>query len=134
MADRIRSPGTGVGRWAAFALLGAVLGLLGAKYVLVGSGWSLLPWGLVALLVGFTAGSRRRAVVDAGIYGFALSFVFMIAGYSATAPLASRLWFFLLLGLFGAVCAALIAVVGRQVHSWLTRGTDRAPASSRRAG
>ena len=58
MADTIRFPGTGVRRAAALALLGAVLGLLGAKYVLVGSGWNLLPWGLVALLVGFT---RARA-------------------------------------------------------------------------
>jgi hypothetical protein len=134
MADTTRFPGLGLGHWAAAALLGAVLGLLGAKYVLVGSGWSLLPWGLVALLVGFTAGSRRRAAVDAGIYGFALSFVFMVAGYSGAAPLAGRLWFFVLLGLFGAACAALIAVVGRQVHSWLTRRRDRSPASDRRPG
>jgi hypothetical protein len=112
--------------------MGAVLGLLGAKYVLVDSGWSLLPWGLIALLVGFTAASRRRAAVDAGIYGFTLSFVFMVAGYSATAPLSGQLWFFVLLGVFGAACGALIAVVGKQVHCWLTRGRDRAPARDRR--
>jgi hypothetical protein len=133
MADTTRSRGLSLGRWAGLALLGAVLGLLGAKYVLVGSGWSLLPWGLVALQVGFTAGSRRRAAADAGIYGFALSFVFMVAGYSGSAPLAGRLWFFVLLGLFGAACAATIAMVGQQVDSWLTRG-DRSRAPDRPPG
>lgn len=117
MADPTRNPASSLGRRAALALLGAVLGLLGAKYVLVGSGWSLLPWGLVALAIGALARSRRQAAVDAATYGFALSFVFMVAGYSGTAPLAGRLWFFVLLGLFGALCAALLALVGRQVRS-----------------
>ena len=48
----------------------------------------------------------------------------MIAGYSARAPLAGRLWFFVQLGLFGAACAALIAVVGRQPYSWLTAASS----------
>ena len=108
-------------RRGVLVLLGAVLGLLAARYVLVGSGWSLLPWGLVAVLVGVLAGSRWQAASDAGIYGFALSLVFMVAGYAGAAPLAGRLPFFALLGLFGAACAALLAVAGRLVRTWLGR-------------
>ena len=97
------------------ALVGAALGVIGARYVLVGSGWSLLPWGLAALLVGVLAGSARLAALDGAVFGFALAFVFMAAGYEGAAPLASRLPFFAVLGLVGAGCAALLAVVGRLV-------------------
>jgi hypothetical protein len=103
------------------ALVGAALGVIGARYVLVGSGWSLLPWGLAALLVGVLAGSRRLAALDGAVFGFALAFVFMAAGYDGAASLASRLPFFALLGLVGAGCAALLAVVGRLLAS----GRDR---------
>ena len=95
------------------ALVGAALGVIGARYVLVGSGWSLLPWGLAALLVGVLAGSRRVAALDGAVFGFALAFVFMVAGYDGTASLASRLPFFAVRGLVGAGCAAALAVVGR---------------------
>ena len=96
-------------------LLGGVLGIVGARYLLVGSGWSLLPWGLVALLIGVFARSRRQAVVEAGSYGFVLALVFMVAGYEGAAPLAGALPFFALLGLLGAACAALLSLAGTLV-------------------
>ena len=89
--------------------------------MLVGSGWSLLPWGLVALLVGVLARSRRAAAVDAGLYGFTLALVFMVAGYDGAEPLSGRLPFFALLGLFGAACAAALALVGALVSRRLSR-------------
>jgi hypothetical protein len=114
-------------RRGALVVLGAALGVLGARYVLVGSGWILLPWGLVAVLVGVLTASRRKAAVDAALYGFVLSLVFLVAGYAGTTPLGVRLAFFALLGLFGAACAAVLAIVGTVVRYWLPgrRGRDK---------
>jgi hypothetical protein len=109
-------------RRGALVLLGGLLGVLGARYLLVGSGWSLLPWGLVAVLAGISADSRRQAALDGGLYGFVLSLVFMIAGYAGEAPLAGRLPFFALLGLFGAACAAVLSLAGRLARTRIHRG------------
>jgi hypothetical protein len=124
MADTSWAPRRHAARRGALVLLGAVLGILGARYVLVGSGWSLLPWGLVAVLVGVLARTRGQAAIDGSMYGFALAFVFMVAGYDGAEPLARRLPFFALLGLVGAACATLLALAGT-----LRRTRHREPRS-----
>jgi uncharacterized membrane protein YccF (DUF307 family) len=108
-------------QYAGLVALGAILGLLGARYLFVGSGLSLVPWGLVAILVGVLARSRRAALGGAAAYGFALSFTFIVAGYDGSATVMSRLPFFAVLGLVGAACAALLALVGSLVPT-ATRG------------
>ncbi len=110
-------------RYAGLVALGATLGLLGARYVLVGSGLSLVPWGLVAVLVGVLAHSRRAALAGAAAYGCALAFTFMVAGYDGGAPVLSRLPFFAILGLVGAACAALLALAGSLVATTIHRRT-----------
>jgi hypothetical protein len=45
-------------------------------------------------------------------YGFALAYVFMVAGYDGDAALHTRLLPFLVFGAFGAVCGIVLAVVG----------------------
>ena len=92
-------------------LLGAVLGLVGARFVFVGSWLSLIPWSLAGLAIGFwshPAGWLRLGL----IYGFALLFAFMIAGYSGAAPLVSRVPLFAIIGIAGAVYGAALAFVG----------------------
>ena len=93
-------------------LAGAVLGVVGARYVLVGSALSLLPWALVGLLIGRLAGSRAAAVGSGAGYGFALAFAFMVAGYDGEAPLAHRLLPFAGIGLVGAGCGAVLGYAG----------------------
>jgi hypothetical protein len=110
-------------RYAGLVALGATLGLLGARYVFVGSGLSLVPWGLLAILVGVLAPSRSAALAGAAAYGFALAFTFMVAGYDGTAPVVSRLPFFAILGLVGAACAALLALLGSLVETATHRRT-----------
>lgn len=121
MAEATAAPTRYPARLGILVLLGAVLGLLGARYVLVGSGWSLLPWGVAAVVIGVLAGTWRQAAIDAGVYGFALVFVFMLSGYSGAGPAATRLPFFALLGLVGAVCAALLAVAAKAMRGWSRR-------------
>jgi hypothetical protein len=89
--------------------LGALLGWLGSLVLALGS-WTLIPWAVGALVIGF--GIRvGRATLVGGCYGFTLAFVFMVAGYSGAAPLASRLMGFALLGVVGAACGAVVASV-----------------------
>lgn len=94
-------------------LWGVVLGIAGARFLLVGSALSLLPWGLTAALTGYTSRSRGSTISVAASYGFALAFSFMIAGYQGQPPVSHQLLPFALLGLLGAACAALLALAGR---------------------
>jgi hypothetical protein len=92
------------------AILGVALGASGPYYVFLGP-YSLIPWGLVALAIGLWC-SKRRSLDAGALYGFCLCFSFMISGYNGTASLASRLPFFVLIGLFGAVCGVAVSMTG----------------------
>jgi hypothetical protein len=105
------------------AVVGAVLGYLGARVVLVGSGLSLIPWALAGLALGGCCASRRLAAAAGAVYGFALAFTFMTTGYDGTAPLHTRLLPFALLGVVGAICGLVLATAGQ----WLRR---RRPAAT----
>ncbi|MDQ6771283.1 MAG: hypothetical protein M3Z54_15040 [Gemmatimonadota bacterium] len=91
-------------------VVGAVIGAAGPQYVVLGP-YSLIPWGLVALLLGLW-GNKREALKSGAFYGFALSFAFLVAGYNGTASLMSRFPFFAILGLFGAVCGLALSATG----------------------
>jgi hypothetical protein len=97
--------------------LGAVVGLLGARVLFVGSGLSLLPWAIAGLALGYVCGSGRLAVTAGALFGFALAFTFMTTGYDGTAPLHTRLLPFAVLGLSGAMCGVALATAGH----WLAR-------------
>lgn len=103
------------------AAAGAVLGVVGARLLFVGSALSLIPWGLVALGLGLWSSSPRQAVIVGASYGFVLAFVFMVAGYGGEAPLVSRLAPFALLGCVGAVCGIILGLLGRLVGAALRR-------------
>lgn len=90
--------------------LGAVLGAVGARLLWVGSGWSLLPWALAGIAIGWT--SRGHAWQDGATFGFALAFTFMMLGYAGDESLLTRVPAFLVLGLVGACCGAILALLG----------------------
>ena len=105
--------------------LGAALGLAGAHATFLGW-WTLVPWGLGALALGYAF--RQRPLAVAGIYGFVLSFMFMVGVYRGARPLVSRAPFFAVLGLVGASCSVLIALAGSRVASWRTARRTGRPA------
>ncbi len=72
---------------------------------------SLIPWGLVAVVLGMW-GTKREALKSGAVYGFSLSFAFLVAGYNGTPSLVSRVPFFAILSLFGAVCGVALAASG----------------------
>ena len=96
-------------------VLGALFGLTGPAYLFLG--WfSLIPWGIAGLALGYWSERGERVLVGT-LYGFALCFSFMIAGYTGTSSLASRLPFFALVGVFGAVCGLGLTLVGHRLRS-----------------
>jgi hypothetical protein len=110
-----------VKKTATAALAGLVLGILGARFVFVGSWLSLVPWGIAGIALG-SWGTKQEAVVDGVIFGFVLSFVFMIAGYSGSFSLASRLPFFAIIGVFGAVCGLALGLIGFRIKARIAKG------------
>ena len=88
-------------------LVGGVIGYLG------GSAKVLIVWSVVGLALGWLSASYKAAAACGAIYGFALSYVFMLAGYDGTAPISTKLLPFVLFGLIGAVCGAVLATAGR---------------------
>ena len=100
-------------RLASAVALGLLLGWA-AAHVLSLQWWTLVPWGLVAAALGYRA-TRTTAVAAGSIYGFVLCFVFTLATYGGAAPAITRVPFFMILGLVGAVCGLLLALLGESL-------------------
>lgn len=108
-------------------VLGVALGIAGARFVALGF-WTLFPWGVAGLLTGLQR-DRARAALAGALYGFSLTVTFMIGGYTGKASLMSRVPFFVLLGLFGGACGALLGVVGFMLRARV--GHSRASVTER---
>jgi len=102
-------------------IVGALLGILGARYLFVGSAVSLILWAIAGLLIGMWSDTRRQAMLNGGLFGFVLSFDFMLSGYAGSEPVLSRFPFFALLGLFGAGCGLVLGWIGFFLKSKLTQ-------------
>lgn len=103
-------------------LIGLMLGIIGSRIFFVGSSISLLPWGIVGLGVGLFSRSKREALFNGASYGFVLTFIFMLSGYSGMRPVFSVMPFFALLGLFGALCGGILGVVGNVLRQFIRKG------------
>jgi hypothetical protein len=107
--------GTRPTRLAAAALLGLVFGIAAAHALFLG-GWTLVPWGVGGLVVGL--GARPRSGIVAGaVYGFVLSFAFMVANYHGSAPVLDRVPFFGVFGIIGAGCGLVLGGLGSRLRS-----------------
>ncbi len=93
-------------------IVGALLGVLGSRYLFVGSAVSLIVWGIAGLLLGYWSDTRRQSMINGGLSGFVLCFVFMLAGYTGSESVTSLFPFFALLGLVGAVCGLIWSWIG----------------------
>jgi len=113
-----------VTKLAVSILVGALLGTIGARYLFVGSALSLVPWGIAGLAIGYW-GDSRASMINGAAYGFALTFVFLVAGYTGSASLLSRLPFFALLGLFGAICGLVLGILGYLLKTLIHKITKK---------
>src|SRR2546430_16671656 len=71
-------------RFASATALGVLLGWTAAHFLSL-QWWTLVPWGLAAVALGYRA-SRPTAVVAGALYGFVLCFVFTLATYGGVSP------------------------------------------------
>jgi hypothetical protein len=110
-------------------VVGILLGVAGGRFLFVGSWLSLVPWSLAALAMGYRAG-RRRWLSVGGVYGFGLLFAFMVAGYTGAASLMSRVPFFAIIAVAGAVYGCVLAWLGARLRPSL-RSTDMAGGAVR---
>jgi len=97
-------------RFASAVVAGLLLGWASAHALFL-QWWTLVPWGIAGLALGYRAG-RREAAIAGALYGFVLCFVFTLAGYDGAASVVSRVPFFSILGLVGAVCGLVLALLG----------------------
>src|SRR5438128_12381990 len=95
------------------AAAGALALLLGwaAAHGLSLQWWTLVPWGLAAVALGYRA-NRATAVVAGALYGFVLCFVFTLASYGGAAPAITRVSFFSVLGIVGVLCGFVLSLLG----------------------
>jgi hypothetical protein len=108
-------------------VVGSLLGYIGSMVLFVGSWLSLIPWAIVGLAIGYW-GHRREAMVNGICYGFALAFIFMIAGYTGNASLTSRIPFFAILGIFGGLCGLILGLAGSAIHGQVNNRKKGNPA------
>jgi hypothetical protein len=106
---------------------GSILGYIGSRVLFVGSWLSLIPWAIVGLAIGYWS-QKREAIINGGCYGFALAFVFMIAGYTGSASLISRLLFFAILGIFGGLYGLILGMFGSAIHGLVNNRKKGNPA------
>lgn len=74
------------------------------------------PWGIAGLLIGLGCPTYQEAIPIGALYGFGLAFTFIVAGYQGSAPILTRLPFFAILGIVGAVCGIGLGVTGSFVR------------------
>ena len=85
----------------------------------MGRWYSLVLWGIVALVIGAVAASRATALRAAAAYGLVLVATFMLTGYQGDAAVFSNFGFLaltLVLGVIGAVASMTAAWLAHSVR------------------
>ena len=97
-------------------IVGAALGAVSAHSLIATSWLCLIPWGVAGLLLGWWSRGRRQALWGGALYGFCISFAFLVAGYQGSAPVMSHVAAFSILSLVGAVCGVALGLGARLVR------------------
>jgi len=108
-------------RFALAIAIGVALGVVGARLLFVGSWLSLVPWGVAGFLFGVWSRLWWSATLVGAVYGFALAFSFMMAGYRGSLSVATRVAPFAVVGLVGAVGGLTTALIGAATFAIVER-------------
>ncbi len=113
------------------AVVGVLLGMATARWVLVGSWTSLIPWTVAGVLVGLAAPDATGATRSGAFYGAGLVAAFVIGGRSGD---FTRQWltfvpFTVVLAVIGAGCGSILGFVGRRGRASLTASPGTTPSN-----
>lgn len=93
------------------AVIGIILGFVAAKMQFLQ--WAtLLPWGIVGLVIGTFGKTKKESAILGAVYGFFLGFAFMFGVYQGSAPIVTRIPFFTIIGLVSALCGSILSLLG----------------------
>ena len=93
-------------------VLGILVGIITSKFLLANALLSLILMGLAALLAGWISNNKKSSLIDGGVYGFFMAFIFMLAGYTGETSVFTRIPFFAIIGLFGGLCGLIVSFLG----------------------
>lgn len=88
-------------------ILGAILGIIGGPVQI------LVLWGVIGLAIGYLSPNFRSASLVGIVYGFTVSFTFMVHGYNGSEPIMNKLVPLAALGVFGAFCGLVLTLTSR---------------------
>ncbi|HVV54939.1 MAG TPA: hypothetical protein VHC47_06435 [Mucilaginibacter sp.] len=107
---------------AAAALTAVVLAVISDKFI---TGWyNLIPWGIAAFIIGYISKDRPTGIINAAIFGYVLSLVYIYLGYSGKTDSGSMIHFILFdvfVSLLGAVAGIICAFAGSRLRIVLTK-------------
>jgi len=103
------------------AIVGIGLGFISAKLIPSWGYANLFVWAAVALALGYYAGAKRQSAYVGGLYGFCLAFTFMLAGYTGSTSVFTKILPFAVLGIFGGLCGLAWSLVGAYAHKKSTK-------------
>ncbi|CAN5148527.1 hypothetical protein BH11ACT3_BH11ACT3_21820 [soil metagenome] len=86
-------------------LIGIGLGALSGRILFGGSVWNLIPWAVVAMVIGLVAQSLGSAALASGGYGYSLVAMFLFVANAGDQSFGERTLFAVALALVGPVCS-----------------------------
>lgn len=101
-----------------------MMGYVSSRYLFVGSGLNLIPWGALAFFFGVFARTKSRATRLGATYGFAQSFLFLWidkSGSTSAGQFFALVAITTLLGLFGALCGGVLARGGWALSGYVLK-------------
>jgi len=101
-------------RYLISGLIGVILIIIINNMPLVSESWiSLLPWCIVGLAIGSVILTKKESVINGLFYGFSLTATFLITGFNGTEDkILSFSLFLIFLSLIGAICGAILTLLG----------------------
>ena len=106
MAGKEKRLGLNALSYVASLLIGVATGYVGGPAV------AMVWWALLGLLLGWFSDRKKASLMNGALYGFALAYTFMLAGYSGSESVLSKLVPFVAFGVFGSICGACLGLVG----------------------
>lgn len=97
-------------------VVGIILGYVGGPVFI------LIPWGIACVVIGVFSSGKKWAIINGTAFGFAVSYVFMLVGYSGQAPISTRLLPFVVLGLIGAACGLVLSLISNVIYKYIQNG------------